>query len=430
MDKFWRIFTHEYTRHVLRKRFILVLLSIPAWILFSFAMGILSVVLTMNNAPVGYVDQAGVISIKSLPSTTGGTGLFRDLEFIPYPTEADARGALEAKTIQAFFVLPKDYRQGGTVKEVYLKAPSGDMVNQFRSLLRYNLLSTQPNDIATRVWDGASMTIEATQEDRNMSENDWFKIVAPLAAGIFLIISVFTSSGYLMQAVVEEKENRTMEILVTSASPGTIMGSKIVALIAVGLTQVLVWSFFPLLIVAVLGAYTPFLAGVSIDWRIIALIFLTALPTFVLISALMATIGATATEAREAQQVTSLVTLPAMIPYMLMAVIIQNPNGVLPMVLSFFPLTASLTLLMRMAFATVPLWQVFLSTGLIILSAAGSLWLSGRVFRMGMLRYGKRMGWKDIIAAIFPRFADRRKLAQNSSTGGGRQGGGRQGGGQ
>jgi len=130
---------------------------------------------------------------------------------------------------------------------------------------------------------------------------------------------------------------------------------------------------------------------------------ITALPTFVLISALMATIGATITESSEGQQVSALVTLPAMAPFMLMSAILANPGGIIAVGLSLFPLTAALTLLLRMAFASVPLWQTILSVTLLIVSAVGALWLSGRVFRIGMLRYGKKMGLKDIMAAITSR---------------------------
>jgi ABC-2 type transport system permease protein len=202
--------------------------------------------------------------------------------------------------------------------------------------------------------------------------------------------------------VVEEKENRTMEILATSVSPWQIMIGKIAALICVGWTQVFIWSAFPLLLIVLVQLNTPFLQNVQIDWGLIGLIVVTAVPTFVLISSLMATIGATITEAREGQQVMTLVTLPVMAPLMLLSVIIANPNGLIATIMSFFPLTAGLTLLMRVGYGTVPSWQMALSISIQVLSAVGALWLAGRVFRLGMLRYGRRMGWKDVFRAALP----------------------------
>ena len=94
--------------------------------------------------------------------------------------------------------------------------------------------------------------------------------------------------------------------------------------------------------------------------------------------------------------------MPVMAPVMLIGVLVGNPSGVIAMFLSFFPLTASLGLLIRMAFSTVPTWQIIVSTAILVVSAAGALWLAGRVFRFGMLRYGKRMGWKDVFQSIRP----------------------------
>lgn len=133
-----------------------------------------------------------------------------------------------------------------------------------------------------------------------------------------------------------------------------------------------------------------------------ALLIGTTLPTFVMISALMAAVGASVTEAREGQQVMSLFNLLLMSPFIVAVSILARPDGPIALALSFFPLTASLTLLMRASFSTVPAWQIALSVVLLVLSAAGALWLAGRVFRLGMLNYGKRLGWRDVIKVVMP----------------------------
>ena len=397
MKKIWIIFKHEYTRHVLRKRFLFALLSVPLWILITLAAGFLSVALQLNPTPVGYVDQSGLLEGIDPQVADAELG---DVELRPFAGEAAARAALDEKQIQAYFVIPPGYPQQPQTRWVYFEQPSGNVIGQFNALLRAGLLRDQDPRVARRLLEGAQISVADVEEARPGDGIDWFKVVAPIAAGIFLMISVFTSGGYLMQAVVEEKENRTMEILATSLSPGQIMTGKVLGLLSVGLTQVLVWSAFPLLALGLAAPALPFLFGVTIDWKLVGLIVLTALPTSVMISALMAAIGATVTEAREGQQVSTLITLPVIAPYMLLSVILLNPNGLIAVALTFFPLSAALTLLMRMAFSSVPTWQIVLSVGLLILSAAGSLWLAGRIFRVGMLQYGKRMSWKEVLAAV------------------------------
>ncbi|MBE0697731.1 MAG: ABC transporter permease [Anaerolineaceae bacterium] len=403
------IIKHEYTRHVLRKRFIFALLSVPLWIVISIGAGVLSVLLQNNPTPVGYIDHSGTLQGINFHETS--SELLQAVEFRLYTSEKDAQAALESKKIQAYFVLPADYRETMQSQLIYFEEPDQSVRFQFADALRAGLLKDQDSRISHRLLNGTQLTIQATQEDRTMAKNEWFKIAAPLIAGGFLIVSVFTSSGYLMQAVVEEKENRTMEILATSLSPMQIMGGKILALIGVGLTQVLVWTFFPLVAILLARAYVPFLQSLSIDWRILGVILLTAVPTFVLVSALMATIGATVTESREGQQISTLITLPVMAPFMLVSVIISNPHGIISVIMSFFPLTAALTLLIRMAFASVPSWQIGVSGLLLIFSSIGSLWFAGRVFRIGMLRYGKRMGWKDLLHAVTMRSSNEPKEA-------------------
>jgi ABC-2 type transport system permease protein len=90
--------------------------------------------------------------------------------------------------------------------------------------------------------------------------------------------------------------------------------------------------------------------------------------------------------------------MPIWIPYMLTGIIIGSPNAPIVVAFSLFPLTAPLTLLIRQGMTNVPAWQLALSSAILILSAAGSVWLAGRAFRLGMLRYGKRLRWKEIFA--------------------------------
>lgn len=397
MSKLWKIIAYEYRRHVLRRRFLFALLSVPLWIVFMIAVSVLAVVLTTNNKPVGVVDPGSILA--RAPQVERESGLF-SVEFLPYSDEASARAALDSGEIQAYFVLPASYPESRVVDLVYHEAPDNSVISTMRSRLRQALLAGQPPEVIERVIDGPSLEIVDTQEGSETQRNDWFKIAAPIMAAILMTMAVFTSSGYLMQAVVEEKENRTMEILATSVSPGQIMSGKVIALIGVGLTQVFAWMIVPILALVIGRMYVPFLQNTNIDARQVGLMLLLIVPTFVMVSSLMATVGATVTEAREGQQVSGLISMPIMLPVMMMGVLISNPGSPIALLLSFFPLTAAMTILLRMAFSTVPTWQIAASAAILLASAVGGLWLAGRVFRLGMLRYGQRMGWKDVFRAV------------------------------
>ena len=399
MRKFWHVIAYEYRRHVMRRSFLLALLSLPILILVMMGAVFLLVKMETDATPIGYVDHAGVVQ-KPLPQASLEE-LDNPVQVIPFEGETEARAALEKEEIQGYYVLPEDYLQTTQVEEVYLdSAPSGNARDHFRALLRFNILAGQSPQIAARVVDGAQIIIQSPDGGRVASPDSWLSIVLPLVLGIVFFIVVMSSSGYLMQAVVDEKENRTMEVLITSLSPGQLISGKIVGLIGVGLTQLVVWVAFGVLGMLVGGANFPAfkeqLASVSMEG--LGLMGLVLLPSYVMFAGLMAAMGAVVTDTSEAQQMAGIVTLPIWIPYWLMAILMRSPNGPLALALSFFPLTAPLTLICRLSFTIIPLWQLVLNLLVIIASAAGAIWLAGKVFRMGMLRYGKRLRWKEVLS--------------------------------
>jgi ABC-2 type transport system permease protein len=219
-----------------------------------------------------------------------------------------------------------------------------------------------------------------------------------MVAGIAFIIAMFSTGGYLMQAVVEEKENRTMEVIITSVSPNQFMAGKIIGDTAIGLSQIFLWMVFIVVPVLVLRDKVTFLQGIQIAPQTMLLSAFVMLPAFILVSALMAAIGATVSEAREGQQMVGMISLPIWIPYMLTGALMSSPNSPLAVGLSLFPLTAPLTMLMRDGLTILPTWQVALSGGIQVVCAVAAIWLAGRAFRMGMLRYGKRLKWREVFA--------------------------------
>ena len=242
--------------------------------------------------------------------------------------------------------------------------------------------------------------MESADGSRQIGSDNWFTILFPMIAGLAFITAMFTAGGYLMQAMVAEKENRTMEVLITSVSPNQFMSGKILADLAIGLTQILAWVLFILVLVIILSTSTSltFLKGIQISAHTILLVVVILLPGFVTVAALMATIGATVAEAREGQQMVGLISLPIWIPYMLTGLIMGNPNSPVVIILSLFPLTAPLTMLLRDSLTIIPAWQIAASAVVMTLSAVGAIWLAGRAFRIGMLQYGKRLAWRQLFA--------------------------------
>jgi ABC-2 type transport system permease protein len=144
--------------------------------------------------------------------------------------------------------------------------------------------------------------------------------------------------------------------------------------------------------------YFPWLGSFSFSAEMIGVILAVMIPAFIMLSGLMAAVGATVTEASEGQQIMGLFTIPIWLPYLLTGVFISNPNSPIAIAMSLFPLTAPMTITIRMSFTTIPIWQVVTSIIILVLSAFGSVWLAGRAFHLGMLRYGRRLRWKELFS--------------------------------
>jgi len=397
MNKIWLIIKYEYHRHVINKRFLFSLLSLPLGIIALMLISMLIAAFSIDSSPVGYIDYSSQLDNAVLPE--GDDSLFEPvILFEPYQDETQARADLEDEKIQAYYIIPEGYPESLEIKLVYLDPPGTGVQDQFNQFVRNNLGIFDQLDpqVEERLNSGSDITITALDGSREIGEDQWFMAVMPFIAGAIFIVIVLTSGGYLLQAVVEEKENRTMEIVITSVTPNQLMTGKIIGNIAIGLTQLVFWLIFGWIALSVGGRFWPILQEVALPVDYILVLIIIMLPSFVMVAAIMAAIGATMTEIQEAQQVSGLISLSTTVPFYLSTSIMMNPNGPVAMVLSFFPITAPLTLLMRMGFTVIPVWQIVVNIIILVLFAGLSIWFAGRAFRMGMLRYGKKLTLKEV----------------------------------
>jgi len=396
MKKFWLVFKYEYLKHVLQKRFIFGVLSIPFFIAVTIGLGLLSVIIGTDNRPIGIVDHAGVFSPPILiPDMNNGP--LKNTEFIFYESSQEAQAILDLGEIQGFYTLAPDYLETGKVTLTALEPISSERSGDIYDFIRINLLKDKSTDLQMRLVDGPEFEFHSITDQRSAGETNFLTFLLPILMGVLFIISVNVSGGYLLQAVVEEKENRTMEIILTSVSTDQLMAGKIIGNLFVGLTQLLIWLVASAIGVLVFLRFQPQAGGLSVGPSFFWVMGLTFLPAFIMIAALMAMVGATVTETREAQQVSGPFSLLIVVPLWFTAAIMENPNSPLSIIFSLFPFTSPITMTMRAGFSTVPAWQLILSITLLFITAAGSLWLASRAFRLGMLRYGKKLSFRELL---------------------------------
>jgi ABC-2 type transport system permease protein len=224
-----------------------------------------------------------------------------------------------------------------------------------------------------------------------------------ITAIVFLIImySTFFMYGFQnLQSVIEEKTSRIVEIIISSVRPTELMLGKIIGIGLVGLTQYLVWCLIAMNLSA------PAIAGfLSLDsggmpripFSLIGYFILFFLLGYFLYASFYTAIGAPFNTNQEAQQLSMIPTLMIVSGMSVSPAVMNNPNGTVAVIASLFPFTAPLIMFLRTALAEPPLWQILLCVAILIASTVGIAWLAGRIYRVGILMYGKKPTIPEIL---------------------------------
>jgi len=353
-----------------------------------------------QDEATGYVDESGLLQVD-LPQYAG--------QFVAYGDEAAARAALLADEIDSYFVVPADYLQTGQVQvfrigggfSTFAAADNGEIP----SFLVDQLLAGKVDPtIQARVrapMDLEPIALNRTGGVRTESPFSWVgDFVVPYLFSILFVVTIFTASGFLLQSVAEEKEGRIIEILLSSISPTQLLAGKILGLGALGLIQVLVWIGTGAALVSAAVALFPLTGFISIGLDTVLLGLIYFVLGYLLFATLMAVAGSMGTTMRESQQIAGIFSLAAAVPWMTIGIVFAQPDSAIAVALSYFPLTAPVMMLLRLGFSEVPAAQIVASLACLVAAIVISLWAGAKVFRVGLLMYGKRPSLKDLARAF------------------------------
>ena len=394
MSKTWLIIKHEYLTNIKRRAFLFGAFGVPAIsiLLMAVVFG-----LAINNetdvthlGTIGYVDLSGVLEKQ----------IDKPDNFAVYDAEPEARAALDANTIGAYFVVEANYMRNGDIRAYGRTNLPGALKDSINGYLRANLSNDLDPTIANRIKDPVEGSVKTLDNGRVISDNAVVGLF--LVPIIFVMVFLFASqatSGYLMSGVVEEKTNRIMEILITSVTPFQLLFGKIIGLGLLGLTQLGIWLIAGA-ITLTLGHNNDVLTGIIIppDLAIVAIIYF--LLGYFLLSSVMAGIGVVIGSEQESRQFSAIFSLVLVIPFFLISSFITDPNGAVVIFLTLFPLTSPISMILRMGFSAVPLWQFVASVIILLLTGLVVAWASARIFRWALLLYGKRPGLRELIRVI------------------------------
>jgi len=407
MRKSWLVAASTYRRHVRSALFLILTFGLPALMVIAGGVAVLAesggtLLGTERAAPrVGYVDLTG--ELATVASVTVGQGV---VPFVSFTDVDAARDAFDAGDLDGYLVIPEDYFAGpsaGAMPTYYGEESPGPRVESgLTAFMRQAMLPDAPAWALERLENPSDVTYVAQETGQRIDQGPALviRVATPAFLAMVFVLSVFGSANQMGSAVVREKEQRAMEMVITSISPRQLVIGKVLGMSLVSLTQIAVW------IVGALGAIGLALTGalqiqdLSIPWSAVAWAALLGIPAYLLYAVLGAGLGVIAGDKQQARQLSGLLGFLGMGPLYFMGALVNNLGGPLGVGLTLFPLTAPTIALFRMTLSEVPTWQLGASLAIILVTLAAAIWFVARIFRAAMLMVGQALQPRAILRAL------------------------------
>jgi ABC-2 type transport system permease protein len=330
----------------------------------------------------------------------------KDAQFtvdVAAPATQQDRNALlklvQSKAIDGLLAI--DTSSDGTITATYASQSAGDFTTtgQLRYALNHALLNERltarglkPAEADALLKEVSIETLQVNKEGKTAKSNRMAAFSKAIAMALLITMPILLYGMDMARSVIEEKSSRIFEVMLSVARPDDLLTGKLVGVGAVGLTQIAIWAVAAALLTGSALA-APMLSGdfaLHFSWAEGLLFPLYFVLGFFLYSALFSGLAATCETSQELQMFMPLAAVPVWLSFGILPFLLNNPGSVWAVAGSLFPPTAPFVMLPRMGLETPPLWQFAVSIGLMILSIWAVLWVASRLYRVGILMYGKR----------------------------------------
>ena len=427
MNKIWLIIQREYISRVKKKSFLVTTLLIPILMFGLIATMAYMAAKSEQKEAIAVIDESGVFINKMDTSSSSYT-----ITYIADETHENYTTLLEKNKCDILLHiypfrngLPDSiniYKDGGV--SLSAKEFISDDMNTI-----YQIKQMQDEGIDKEKIDSinnSSIRLKSFDLKNNQETSSEIATMIGYVTGFLIYLVILIYGMGVMRGVMEEKTNRIAEVIISSVRPFQLMMGKIVGIALVGLTQFLLWLILtgslqfllPLFIPELRQAMHPSsaagmdamskvptseLAGIfnslsNQHWSLILSCFLFYfLGGYFLYAAMFAAVGSLVNEdQQEAQQMTIPITMPIILAFFIMTSAIKDPNSTLAIFGSMFPLTSPIVMMARIPYG-VPAWQIATSMLLLVAGFVLMTWLSAKIYRTGILMYGKKASWKEVI---------------------------------
>ena len=434
---------HEFWFTVKQKSYYLITLGMPLIILGY--MGMFAVIALLaapgeiekREQAIGLVDELGLLTQNDGPLAAAEDGIVFEFntgadkerkeiqesrlqEIIDAGALADffetkkiilltdleaAKQAIENETVRQVTVIPTDYMASGEFNVYVRKSElldTGAGTGWLSELIENEILKTtelDENSVA-RIKTRASSVEFEIGESGEFEKVDkiakMFSLGIPMAVAGLLLLALSMNSGRLLTSIAEEKENKVMEIIISSVSADDLLFGKVIGIICAGLLQIAIW----MAMVSVIPTLSMIALSEMIDYelRIMPLVYSSVLMIlgFIFYGCLLAGFGSMGSTHKDVQQLAAIPSLLACIPFMFATVLLSSPNGIIARIMSVIPFFSPIAMTFRLGVTDVPLWDIGVTILILLISIFLAVKFSARLFRAGVLMQGKRPGLKVI----------------------------------
>jgi len=426
MNKVFLIIRREYLSRVKKKSFLILTFLVPSLFIAMYA-AIFFIYQSEDKSAKEFkvLDQSGLFKNEFKDNTS------LKFEYIAgdYQTH---KSAIRKEKEQFLLYIPADYLEGNSIEIISEKKPGFSVVKeveaQMENILQNRRLLDAGIDTSIIRNSKQNIAIQTKQltEEGEKDANLGATYVVGFIASFLIYLALFIYGAQVMRGVIEEKTNRIIEVIVSSVKPFQLMMGKILGIGAVGLTQFLLWIILSAGISSIAGqlmiqeseiitsteqldekeeiatntnspAQQFFKAANTINFPYILGTFLFYfIGGYLVYSALFAAVGSAVDNETETQQFMFPITLPLIFTFLVgMNVIVNNPDSSLAFWLSIIPFTSPIAMMIRIPFG-VPAWELALSMTLLIAGFIFTTWVASRIYRVGILMYGKKVTYKEL----------------------------------
>ncbi|MDD5184916.1 MAG: ABC transporter permease [Paludibacter sp.] len=434
MSKISLIIKREYTTRVMKKSFIILTFLTP--ILFA---GMIMVPLWLSS-----IKDSAKKNIVVIDHTNKYREVLKNSEdytfdFVDKPAEEIRKNNAKSEGFAALLVITDDLAKDPKAVSLY----SDEQVNMELKNYVAKLLNNyvEQEKLAAYQIPNLKEMVEKSRADINITTIKWgengqekvgsaeLALVIGMISAFMIYMFIVIYGAQVMSGVVQEKTSRIVEVIISSVKPFELMMGKIIGIAMVGLTQFFLWMVFTVIISTVVGSFI----GGSVDVnalqqansmgmgagsvsstdtqnivrevygllsgfdfaQIVVLFVIYFLGGYLLYASLFAAVGSAVDSETDTQQFSLPLTLPIIFAIYAAIYSAQNPDGPLAFWCSMVPFTSPIVMMVRLPFG-VPAWQIILSLSILILSFIGSTWMAGKIYRTGILMYGKKVTWKEM----------------------------------